>query len=372
MESGGLCVPSCTDRSRGCDVAEVCVNGLLDRAEDVATRPGVCLTGCGEGGQCNPELSCVDQLAACLPCDACGALPTSNICDDGVAYQNSCFKMCSQPTLSVSENEGALPVETCNGIDDDCDGEIDESLVRECRANETTCTDGIQRCIDGQWSRCEQVPQDVREACNGVDDDCDGRIDEVAARACETGLDICSDGTQSCIRGRWTSCEPVELDVRDECNGRDDDCDGRLDEDGDPDRETRVCDECDLCPTDWAPVCSDYGLVPNRCFLNCYGVAEKPMEACGDAAPLATRCTTDRDCALTECSDGQGLCGHRGSRACANYSAAGQCYERFAPCGCDTDRGLCSFLPNAEVFECLDQASPPSRDPEPETPGSMR
>ncbi len=56
----------------------------------------------------------------------------------------------------------AIPVEACNGEDDDCDGRIDEGVLNSCG-----------ECGD-----------DPVELCNGADEDCDGRIDEGALNAC--------------------------------------------------------------------------------------------------------------------------------------------------------------------------------------------
>lgn len=79
--------------------------------------------------------------------------------------------------------------ETCNGLDDDCDGVIDNGGVCDpppaCvggsdRACSTSCGSiGSQRCyLDGHgWAPC--WPPD--EFCNGRDDDCDGYVDEVCA-----------------------------------------------------------------------------------------------------------------------------------------------------------------------------------------------
>ena len=54
---------------------------------------------------------------------------------------------------------GALPkVEACNGIDDNCDGQIDEGInccsaseTRECGLTNGACMPGIETCKDGQW-----------------------------------------------------------------------------------------------------------------------------------------------------------------------------------------------------------------------------
>ena len=51
---------------------------------------------------------------------------------------------------------GAVPKETCNGKDDDCDGQVDEGVKNKC-------------------GKCGAVPKEI---CNGKDDDCDGAKDE--------------------------------------------------------------------------------------------------------------------------------------------------------------------------------------------------
>ncbi|MCB9594865.1 MAG: VCBS repeat domain-containing M23 family metallopeptidase [Sandaracinaceae bacterium] len=69
------------------------------------------------------------------------------------------------------------------------------------------------------------------EVCNGMDDDCDGRVDENAV------AEICNGGDDDCD-GR------VDENATDEvCNGADDDCDGAADED----------DVCEIRLLHWAP-----------------------------------------------------------------------------------------------------------------------
>ena len=64
------------------------------------------------------------------------------------------------------------------------------------------------------------------ETCDGRDQDCDGLIDEALSQAC---LSLCGEGTETCAMGAWVGCD-APTPATEECNGLDDDCDSRVDE----------------------------------------------------------------------------------------------------------------------------------------------
>jgi hypothetical protein len=72
------------------------------------------------------------------------------------------------------------------------------------------------------------------EVCNGKDDNCDGRVDE--------GFDADGDGTPSCaVNGKPADCDDKDPAVHpgamEVCNGKDDNCDGNVDEGFDKDND---------------------------------------------------------------------------------------------------------------------------------------
>jgi len=93
------------------------------------------------------------------------------------------------------------------------------------RACFTACGEGIEVCQREAWSPCSALRPGT-ESCNNLDDDCDGRID-AREQACETEEGL---GLSECRDGVWSTCEgpppPPEI-----CNGEDDDLDGQIDED---------------------------------------------------------------------------------------------------------------------------------------------
>ena len=138
---------------------------------------------------------------------------------------------------------GAVPgppgTESCNGQDDDCDGETDEDfgLGKTCTLMTAGCeTKGKTVCAaDGKGSSCNAPPPVVGpESCNGVDDDCDGQTDEdfSAGKACETGEGKCVAKGYLACNGLGTSfCKaPLPKGETERCDGADNDCDGEVDE----------------------------------------------------------------------------------------------------------------------------------------------
>ncbi len=116
-------------------------------------------------------------------------------------------------------------VEICNGLDDDCDGTVDEGTGgANCSTN---CGIGTTACVNGVIT-CNAMTAPNDDTCNGIDDDCDGLIDEdyVSPGACGAGsvcngMERCINGTQTCVG------DPIGTEI---CNCLDDDCDNTVDE----------------------------------------------------------------------------------------------------------------------------------------------
>jgi hypothetical protein len=163
--------------------------------------------------------------------------------------------------------------EICNGFDDDCDGEVDEDCPcdegseQDCYAGSPitmgvgSCRAGTQPCQLGAWGDCEGAIQPSDEQCNGLDDDCDGAVDEGCsctdgtAQECYSGdpdtqdVGPCRAGTQQCADGAWGSCVGEVLPETEDCNGGDEDCDGQVDEGCPPPIPARCADQFQDVPT---------------------------------------------------------------------------------------------------------------------------
>ncbi len=128
--------------------------------------------------------------------------------------------------------------QTCNGIDDDCDGLVDDDFsvqatscgVGACASSgESSCVTGqvVDNCVPG-------APAASDATCNGIDDDCNGTADEdfvPSATAC--GVGACArTGMTSCVAGHVAdSCARGAPSGNDDnCNGIDEDCDGSPDD----------------------------------------------------------------------------------------------------------------------------------------------
>jgi hypothetical protein len=87
--------------------------------------------------------------------------------------------------------------ETCNFEDDDCDGEIDEDFDLD-KDGFTVCGEfGKTDCNDDPTKGGADIHPGAPETCNGIDDNCDGRVDE-EPNGCGEGK-VCLAGKGECV-----------------------------------------------------------------------------------------------------------------------------------------------------------------------------
>jgi hypothetical protein len=130
--------------------------------------------------------------------------------------------------------------ELCDGLDNDCDGLDDNGfdVGGACTVGVGECVaDGVKVCSsDGTGTDCDGVPGDpVAELCDGLDNDCDGEVDNGfnVGQVCTVGVGACeASGTYVCSAGGGgTECNAVPGEPGEEvCDEVDNDCDGDTDE----------------------------------------------------------------------------------------------------------------------------------------------
>jgi hypothetical protein len=159
-------------------------------------------------------------------------------------------------------------MEICDGVDNDCNGEVDDGLgVTACGMG--TCAHEEPNCIAGEEVLCDPFQGADPELCNGIDDDCDGNIDDGLGDASQScGVGQCEHDVTGCEGGVIPPCDPFEGATPEVCDDVDNDCDGATDE-GLPDLECG-CGECahtvPACINGFPQVCDPFdGASPEVC-----------------------------------------------------------------------------------------------------------
>ncbi|MCO6431410.1 MAG: hypothetical protein J5J00_11160 [Deltaproteobacteria bacterium] len=222
--------------------------------------------------------------------------------------------------------------ESCDGLDNNCDGTVDEGcpVCTDADSDGFFAQAGCGSAVDCDDANSSVSPATAEVCFDSIDNDCDGEVNE-GCLTCTPG-DLCDSGSVGqCATGIFDSnCQCVGDGAENEvCDGLDNDCNGIPDDVPGLESDPLNCGQCG-----------------NACGAgqNCVG------GQCVNSDPCAgVSCNDGNDCTLDSCSGG----------ACQFLPLAGAtCGENTCEAGTQTQficnsTGSCVGLPSScGLFAC--------------------
>ncbi len=315
---------------------------------------GFCSGFCLDVEDCPPnEWDCV--FVANSGTDAAFLCVPNDLCIDGDADEYGLGPGCRGPDCDDERDTVHLGAdEVCDGVDNDCDGNIDDNPVNanvDCNTGfPGVCAEGRALCLGGLLD-CVQNRPSIPEICDALDNDCNGLPDDgpdggplqeecYGASPDTLGVGQCAAGVRACFDGITTDCVGQVLPFPEICDGLDNDCDGRADE-GEP-GEGVVCD------TGLEGLCAAGTTVCDGGDIRCVARAEPTDEICDGF---------DNDCNGLIDDDEEGLAL---TRSCYTGDPetrdVGTCHGGTATC-IDGEYGRCEdeVIPTIELCSTADE-----------------
>lgn len=168
---------ACNDEI-GCTIDRCTAEGCTYEPNNDACDDGLCAVGgrcvVGEGCVGGMERSCDDENACTI--DACD--PSDGECRNVEADRDRDMVMCSLDCDDDDDTVGEPRDELCNGIDDDCDGVIDNGVCNpdtcdspqtlDVTAGEVSVSAPFRNFTDSYETQCDAVDGDGRDAVYAV------------------------------------------------------------------------------------------------------------------------------------------------------------------------------------------------------------